>query len=674
MTSISRDQPSKRNRSPPYWFGPRKLGDRHEKETCAEAMASTHASTDVDQLGAVETAGGALVDSAAIEAIVSTVAVTTNEIPTATTAPTTDDVLRLTTDAAAIAETRLDQPTTSTTTTTPTIVRILAAGPYTSTPSQPRLVAASKTPANSNLYTIAGGTATTTTTTMTTTPGDIDDFSDFSSDDDDDGGGGGMSANASSLDQSDLLVDSNDVTVQLAAAGPVGVAAAAAVATTRKRRHNDETYTFETNPSVRRRQQTRLLRKLRATVDEFCARIGQQAVVVTFVPSKMNTPNQSGQIKVFGSPQLEMAVMKRKNVLVSRLDNTLQRQAPPPVVQDASLHELPPLVCDGIPTPLDKMTQAQLRTFIPIMLKYSVERPKPGWGKDDLRPSWWPAGVPWQNVRSDVRPEEEKSRVPWTEVLRQIIRNCYAHHGRLDLLPEMSDGSDEPSAKRRATGAGLNRGVGGDVGEAAVIIHDNPSVVPGLTAQQLQQLPPNTQLIQQINTDGTISYLAVDLSDPNTAAIVAQAQAQAVLVGGNSNGSSTINEAVNQVDGPAAAPVTDSGGSTHITTEVLASSGDPAIVVSSATGTADATQVIDPSDIVDLPAGTAVLIGGTTSLSQSGSATISIDALAHAYGQAATTQSSESAGAADVLVGVVQARQRRRRRIQSSRKTVVFLG
>ena len=39
--------------------------------------------------------------------------------------------------------------------------------------------------------------------------------------------------------------------------GPVGMAAAAAIATARRRKRP---HSFETNPSVRRRQQTRLLR------------------------------------------------------------------------------------------------------------------------------------------------------------------------------------------------------------------------------------------------------------------------------------------------------------------------------------------------------------------------------------------------------------------------------
>ena len=55
--------------------------------------------------------------------------------------------------------------------------------------------------------------------------------------------------------------------------------------------------------------------------------------------------------------------------------------------------------------------QAQLRAFIPEMLKYSTGRSKPGWGKPECRPVWWPNDVPWANVRSDVRSEEEKKKV-----------------------------------------------------------------------------------------------------------------------------------------------------------------------------------------------------------------------------------------------------------------------
>ena len=38
-------------------------------------------------------------------------------------------------------------------------------------------------------------------------------------------------------------------------------------------------------------------------------------------------------------------------------------------------------------------------------------RSKPGWGKPDCKPIWWPQCIPWANVRSDVRSSHFKSQV-----------------------------------------------------------------------------------------------------------------------------------------------------------------------------------------------------------------------------------------------------------------------
>lgn len=82
-----------------------------------------------------------------------------------------------------------------------------------------------------------------------------DDQIDGLTDEDDDDG---PSSPESAYD-GDLMHD-DEVTAQLAAAGPVGVAAAAAIASAKKRKRP---HSFETNPSIRKRQQNRLLRKLR---------------------------------------------------------------------------------------------------------------------------------------------------------------------------------------------------------------------------------------------------------------------------------------------------------------------------------------------------------------------------------------------------------------------------
>lgn len=219
----------------------------------------------------------------------------------------------------------------------------------------------------------------------------------------------------------------DEVTSQLQAAGPVGIAAAAAINSTRRRKGN---HSFETNPAIRKRQQTRLLRKLKACIEEYTTRVGQQAIVLCCTPSKSSNLNT---YKVFGSQPLENVVKNIKSNIMQELDEALAEQAPQPN-EMSGIHDLPPLTIDGIPTPVDKMQQAQLRTFIPEMLKYSTGCSKPGWGKMERRPVWWPNDVPWANIRSDVRTDEQKKRVSWTEALRAIVRNCYKHHGREDLL------------------------------------------------------------------------------------------------------------------------------------------------------------------------------------------------------------------------------------------------
>ena len=275
------------------------------------------------------------------------------------------------------------------------------------------------------------------------------------------------SPESTTFDGSDLLSSTvnDEVTAQLVAAGPVGIAAAAAIATGKKRKRP---HSFETNPSIRKRQQTRLLRKLRATIDEYTTRVGQQAVVLCVCPGKPNP-----LFKVFGAVPLENVVRNLKQLIIQDLEHCLAEHAPPPLPENPDIYTLPPLVIDGIPTPVDKMTQAQLRAFIPMMLRYSTGRGKPGWGKDPTRPAWWPSDLPWQNVRSDCRSEDEKARISWTNALRQIVKNCYKYHGREDLLPAFSE----------------------------------------VEAPQHQYVQQSHQMVHTIsNADGTVSLIQVDAS------------------------------------------------------------------------------------------------------------------------------------------------------------------
>ncbi|KAK3778203.1 hypothetical protein RRG08_060130 [Elysia crispata] len=321
----------------------------------------------------------------------------------------------------------------------------------------------------------------------------------------------GPSSPESTFDASDLMHSSmaDEVTAQLAAAGPVGIAAAAAIATGRKKGHHHQ---FETNPSRRKRQQTRLLRKLKNTIEEYTARVGQQAVVLCCTPGR--TPGTtSSMYKVFGSQPLESVMRNCRSVVTQELENALQEQAAQNQGDTTHLHDLPPLVIDGIPTPIDKMTQAQLRNFIPEMLKYSTCRSKPGWGKPECRPLWWPADLPWANVRSDARTEEEKKRVSWTEALRTIVKDCYKHHGRDDLLHVFSEESS----------------MGGSNSAGGAHVQAGGAQFTGTMLQTIN------------NPDGTVSIIHIDTGPSGNSVVTLPDGTQATVVHAVSAGPHPVN-------------------------------------------------------------------------------------------------------------------------------------
>uniref|UniRef100_A0A2K6GK60 Nuclear respiratory factor 1 n=1 Tax=Propithecus coquereli TaxID=379532 RepID=A0A2K6GK60_PROCO len=241
--------------------------------------------------------------------------------------------------------------------------------------------------------------------------------------------------------------------------------------------------------------------KLRATLDEYTTRVGQQAIVLCISPSKPNPV-----FKVFGAAPLENVVRKYKSMILEDLESALAEHAPAPQEVNS---ELPPLTIDGIPVSVDKMTQAQLRAFIPEMLKYSTGRGKPGWGKESCKPIWWPEDIPWANVRSDVRTEEQKQRVSWTQALRTIVKNCYKQHGREDLLYAFEDQQTQTQA---------------------TTTHSIAHLVPSQTVVQTFSNPDGTVSLIQVGTGATVATLA-DASELPTTVTVAQVNYSAVADG-----------------------------------------------------------------------------------------------------------------------------------------------
>lgn len=330
----------------------------------------------------------------------------------------------------------------------------------------------------------------------------------------------------SNQSKSDLMSAAmgDDVTAQLAAAekrnsgssntrglcyglcrsGPVGMAAAAAIVSSKKRKRP---HSFETNPSIRKRQHNRLLRKLKVTIDEFATRVGQQAIVLVATPGKETTG-----FKCFGAKPLEDVVKNLRATIMDQLDTALAQHAPPPIPDDPTLYELPPLILDGIPTPVEKMTQAQLRAFIPLMLKYSTGRGKPGWGRESTRPPWWPNELPWANVRMDARCEDEKQKISWTRALRQIVINCYKYHGREDLLPTFSEEDEAKTIVNNVASQSIVTSVLKFNPKATSIESQNS---PDAQEQQQQLTQYSPAFLHSIsNVDGSMSIFHVDPNNP----------------------------------------------------------------------------------------------------------------------------------------------------------------
>ena len=83
-------------------------------------------------------------------------------------------------------------------------------------------------------------------------------------------------------------------------------------------------------------------------IEEYSLRVGQQACVVVACPGSKHQNN----FRAFGAKPLEDVVKNLRSHIMTELEASLARQAPPEIKEDPSLHELPPLVVDGIPTPV----------------------------------------------------------------------------------------------------------------------------------------------------------------------------------------------------------------------------------------------------------------------------------------------------------------------------------
>ncbi|CAG9581942.1 unnamed protein product [Danaus chrysippus] len=273
--------------------------------------------------------------------------------------------------------------------------------------------------------------------------------------------------------------------------------------------------------------------ELRQTIEEFATRVGQQAVVLVATPGKPNT-----SYRVFGAKPLEDVVRNLRCMIMEELENALAQQAPPPPQDDPSLFELPPLIIDGIPTPVEKMTQAQLRAFIPLMLKYSMVRGKPGWGRESTRPPWWPKDLPWANVRMDARSEDEKQKMSWTHALRQIVINCYKYHGRRCSALTFTEDDDDKQAPQTSSSCAS----GSTSRSQPAVLASQQVCIDQMTLADVDMSQYAPAMLQTItNPDGTVSLIQVD---PNSPIITLPDGTTAQVIHSGSEGAASVVQAL----------------------------------------------------------------------------------------------------------------------------------
>lgn len=91
-----------------------------------------------------------------------------------------------------------------------------------------------------------------------------------------------------------------------------------------------------------------------------------------------------------------------------------------------------------------------------------------------------------------MRSDEDKTKVSWTHALRTIVKNCYKHHAREDLLPEFSEDKDKDQQLQHTSLLPTHtvvQTVANDDGTFSLIQVDTGNTVATLTdVTQVQQL------------------------------------------------------------------------------------------------------------------------------------------------------------------------------------------
>jgi hypothetical protein len=209
----------------------------------------------------------------------------------------------------------------------------------------------------------------------------------------------------------------------------------------------------------RQKQQKRLLRKLQACAQEYCLRLGEECVIVTSIRTDNAQSGAEGgqpiqrEVQVFGSKAFEEVIRSHVAELKGVVDEQVQQS--PSNAYDYALPSTQGMPVLPVPArDLDTMNGNELKSYVPLLLRHCMGRNRPMWGMEDQRPSWWPEGVPFQNVRMDTRPSGQmKEKQTWSSCLRQIVRACFRHFGceaLLEGLPKISHAAAQRNMLQRS--------------------------------------------------------------------------------------------------------------------------------------------------------------------------------------------------------------------------------
>jgi len=265
-------------------------------------------------------------------------------------------------------------------------------------------------------------------------------------------------------------------------------------------------YKFETCPTARKRHKNRLLRKMLQVMTEMAIRCGQQAAVVT-----ISTGKDNGQVKTAGSEPLKQAVEECKDLIKQHFDILFNKKiAEKPNIENTDLDEikLPRLLSEGLPTNIEDMSQ--LVTL----------RGKPGWNRSEMKPDWWPADVPWANIRKDTRSAHLKAKTSWSDALRSIVISCYKCYGKDDLLNTLPESTGTKSSTRYNRRKATNEYVDSRDTINLVFNNDNLTYV-------YEDSPDENQYIDDYNddeVDDSTQYQVLHPIDESTELITLEAE------------------------------------------------------------------------------------------------------------------------------------------------------